>query len=363
MKTDQLSARQLYIIYIVAMLSPLVRGLPQWTVAVAGKGAWLTGLCSFLPMLAVLWLWSGLVGDGVGLADRFKMTLGVGLGKALTTLYIVWVVFLMSVETRQYGQRLLVAGYEGMPLEGFFLIMLGLVLWMSRGKLSALGRMAEVFYLILALTLAVVLGFSLLNLEPSYVLPIWVEEWSGGIKATAVPTGIMLMGVVLLFLWGTVKPSTNDNKQAVRWLAVICLVATLIQLAIIGQLGTAVTLGIDTPFFQLTRGLAISGAFQRMESIVVALWLISDFVLLVLLVHVGKVLVVSVVGERVERWVPWIMVFLVLWVAVGPMADGQQTALLAQRWIPLSNLIFGGLVPLMIAMVMRWKVWLKKHAL
>lgn len=361
MKTDQLSPRQLYIIYIVAIVSPLVRGLPQWTVAVAGKGAWLTGIFSFLPMLMVVWLWSRLVGDGVGLAERFQMTLGKGLGKVLATLYMVWVIFLMSLETRLYGQRLLVAGYEGMPLQGYVLIILGLVIWMSRGTLATLGRMAEMFYLVLAVTLVAVLGFSLWNLNPSYVLPIWIGEISNGVKATTVPTGIMLMGVVLPFLWGSVKQHEGNKKQVIGWLAVVCCLATVIQLAVIGQLGTSVTLGIETPFFQLTRGLAISGAFQRMESIVVALWLLSDFVLLVLLVQVGKVLAVSVVGQSAERWVPWAMTLLVLWVALGPLSDGQETAKIAQRWIPLSNFIFGALVPFIICMIQKWKEWLEMH--
>ena len=55
-KRDSISARQLYGMLFTGLLTPAVRVLPGLTAAVAGKGAWLTGLLAFPPLLGIGWM-------------------------------------------------------------------------------------------------------------------------------------------------------------------------------------------------------------------------------------------------------------------------------------------------------------------
>lgn len=40
---------------------------------------------------------------------------------------------------------------------------------------------------------------------------------------------------------------------------------------------------MDTPFFMMVKGVGVEGAFGRVESVVIALWVLADLALLTLL--------------------------------------------------------------------------------
>ena len=163
MDRDVISARQLYVLLFAALLSPAVRALPCWTVGTAGRGAWLTGLGALPVLLLAAWVLRGLVRKGpVGLVERCLDALGPVLGRGLLLVYIMWGLFLLALEARLYGERMVAAGGKNASLPVLLLILLALVLWMGRKKLAAFARAAEIFYLILIVALGVVLGLVLL---------------------------------------------------------------------------------------------------------------------------------------------------------------------------------------------------------
>ena len=50
-----------------------------------------------------------------------------------------------------------------------------------------------------------------------------------------------------------------------------------------GNFGPGLTARMDTPFFMMVKGIGIEGTFQRVESVIIALWVFSDLALLNLL--------------------------------------------------------------------------------
>lgn len=119
--------------------------LPGATAAVAGEAAWLTGPLLFLPMAALAWLCAALVrGEQGGLSTALQTAFGRGLGRAVSLLYMIWAVFLITVEGRLYAERLLEAGYRSAPPVVFTAILLGILLWVGRKKLGAFARAAEI---------------------------------------------------------------------------------------------------------------------------------------------------------------------------------------------------------------------------
>ena len=50
-----------------------------------------------------------------------------------------------------------------------------------------------------------------------------------------------------------------------------------------GNFGPTLTARADTPFFLMVKGIGIEGTFQRVESLIIALWVFSDLALLALL--------------------------------------------------------------------------------
>ena len=121
----------------------MVRALPTWTAATAGEGAWLTGLLAFPVLLAMGWIFRGLFHAAPadsGLAQIFQTVLGKVLGGGLTIIYGIWALFLLCLQARLYGERMLATGYRNASVTVFLAVLLALVLWMGRKKLSAFTR-------------------------------------------------------------------------------------------------------------------------------------------------------------------------------------------------------------------------------
>ena len=62
-----------------------------------------------------------------------------------------------------------------------------------------------------------------------------------------------------------------------------CVLLTLAQLIMIGNLGVGLCARSESAFFALTKSVGVEGGFQRVESVVAALWTISDLMLTVIL--------------------------------------------------------------------------------
>lgn len=351
MYCDQISARQIYVLLFAALLSPAVRALPGWTAGTAGVGAWLTGLAAFPVLLLLGWLMSGLFRAAPaqsGLADIFRQTLGEILGKGLTIIYMVWGLFVLSLETRLYGERMIAAGSKNASLPVLLLVLLGLVLWLGRKKLAAFARAAEIFYLILAITLGVVLAFSVADLTPENVLPVWTGDLPGVAAATVVPVGIVALGVFAAFLWGNVSPQKGDRPRGVRWLLAGCLTLAFLQFAVLSQLGPVLAAQLEAPFFEVARGVGVAGAFQRVDSVVVALWLLSDLALLGLVLFALRAMVRSVFGPRWEKWTAPIACVAAFFGAVFVIPDGFAARNLASGIELFGSLALGVAVPLLL---------------
>ena len=288
--------------------------LPGATAAVAGEAAWLTGPLLFLPMAALAWLCAALVrGEQGGLSAALQTAFGRGLGRAVSLLYMIWAVFLITVEGRLYAERLLEAGYRSAPPVVFTAILLGILLWVGRTTLGAFARAAEICCLALGLVLALVLLFSILDVSPSYVLPVWLSDLPAAALATLRPAAALSCGAYAAALASRVERREGDRRRGAAWLLAGCAVLGLLQFGILGQLGPGLSSRMDVPFFEVARGVGVQGAFQRVEAVVMAAWIFSDFALLGLLLFAVREMAGEAFGPKWERRaVPWAVVLAFL---------------------------------------------------
>ena len=346
------------VLLFTALLSPMVRALPTWTAATAGEGAWLTGLLAFPVLLAMGWIFRGLFHAAPadsGLAQIFQTVLGKVLGGGLTIIYGIWALFLLCLQARLYGERMLATGYRNASVTVFLAVLLALVLWMGRKKLSAFARATEVFYLALALALGLVLAVSIQDLTPENVLPVWVSDLPGAAAATLVPLGVAGAGVFIAFLGGQITVVEGDRRRCVRWLAAGCLVIAALQFAVLGQLGPDLSAQLEEPFFEVARGVGINGAFQRVESVVVALWAFSDLALLGLLVFACRNMSETLWGERGRKWSVPVVVALTFLGAVFLFPDDFTAQRAASEGVLFGNLLLGFGVPALLRLVQKVK--------
>lgn len=348
MPNDQISARQLRMLLFAALLSPAIQVLPGQTAALAGRGSWLSALPA-LPLMVLLCLALHSLNQALlpnqGLASMIRKALGPVLGSMVLGAYLLWGVVLLGADARRYALRFLSTSYRNAPLVLFIIILLLAALWVARGPLSALARLGEMVCLALAIALGLMLFFGLFQIRAAHVFPLWIQDLPS-IGAACLPVlAVLGYSVFGSFLGGG---GTSGKGKWVKWAAVVCGVLTLLQVVCLGCLGSALTLRTDAPFFMVVKGIGVQGAFERVESVIIALWVLSDLSLLCLILFACRNIIQTIFPRANARaWTAAPAGAAVL-VALFCFPDGYILSDFMEGVVTLGNLVFGFVLPLLI---------------
>lgn len=347
MQETKLSLGQLLAAVYLGLTALAAEALPG---KIGGGGlAWLAPLLLLIPALPLAALAAGKNrGRGAGL----NALLGKGAGRVLAAAFLVWGVFLLGVNVARSARRLSVGGGEGALLA---LLILAMGIWMAWGRIAAFGRSCELFTMAFGLGLVVVVLFALFRIQPDYVLlATWREAAGlpGGVLSTL---GIAGIGVYALFLGEDVEPRKGDRGRVIRWTAALFITQALILLLVLGRLGANLTSMVERPFFQMVAGIGLAGAFQRLEALISALWLLGDLALAGLLLLACRRLLGLTVRKREKGWFSLIPAVPALILAWGFMGQEGLTETLLYLVVPMGGLLIGGLVILLWGLGIRRK--------
>lgn len=338
MKRDRLSLGQWGALLWAAAMAPAAEMLPGPALEWAGKGAWLAPVAAMGILLPLLRLSHG--GDAVALRDGFfrKIILLVGA---------VWMEVLVTLRLVLCARRMLWSGERDGAVWYFLLTLAALALWIGEGRLSALGRAGQIFLVFLLGVAALVLGLSLPRVRADRILPLWTGDIGLVLRAALPAAGNLCWAVLPMQL---LPVQTGGGRGKLLWGAGGCLLLTLAQSIIIGNLGVGLSSLSGSAFFALTKSVGVEGAFQRVESVVSALWMLSDLTVCVILTHA-----IGLVGEDVMFHVKREMVSSIALLAGAGMGLwllrwGAPVEEWNRDWVWLGNL----LTCAMIAVAIRW---------
>lgn len=271
-----------------SLLSPLMRVLPSSSAELAGSASWLCALPAFLVLLLLAALMNALrrqMRPGEGMADIILRFFGPVLGRLLLAAYGAWFLLYAGFILRSGAMRLTATVYQQSGPDPIILIMLALCLVAALGTLRAAARTAVLLRAVLLIALALVTALALPSLTLGNLLPPDLSD------APAVVFGawpiVTVGGVAALFsfLNAYVEPTDRPMKWTLPHLAALCAAAGLICLATVGTFGAALTTKLSYPFFTMSRDVSLSNLHQRIEAVVIVLWVFADFTLCTMLLR------------------------------------------------------------------------------
>lgn len=337
---EKISRTQLMALVWAGVMAPAAESLPALLLPDAGKSAWLSVLLAAPLVLAAGWLLDGLAGE-TGLARALVVRLGPAPGRALLLIYIVWGEVLLTLRLRLCAQRLLASGERDGALWFFLFAFAGVLVWMGRKPLAAFARTGQIFLAVLLAAAGAVLLLSLSRARPERLLPLWWEP--GLLQGAAGAGGVMGWGLFAAFLTGQVKD--QGERKGWHWLfwgGGGCLLLALAQAVILGSLGAELAGRLNNPFFTLAKSIGVEGAFQRVESVISALWTFADLTMGGVLIFAMRAMGEQLFPQRVQGAIPWAAV---LAAAAGALALPELGAARSWSFVPVGNLILGILLP------------------
>lgn len=264
----------------------------------AGSGAWLCPLAAG----AAGWLALRLL---VPLARRLPHRPGPDRG--LWALFLAWGLVVTAAQANRVGLRLS-EDLRGSPLL-LTAVLLALSAWMASGGLEALGRACRIFTLAVGLAFGCIVLFALGGLRWDWLVLFAGPDLAAVPRGAGVTAGTLSVGLFALVLGE--EDGTGEEKVLRRGFLLLPLLA-LATLLVTGRLGPALAASIHRPFFQMVSGLGFQGAFQRLEELVSALWLLGDLALLALLLLCLGRLTARVLPGREGKAAVWVLAGLAL---------------------------------------------------
>ena len=354
-QTDTISPRQFVATAFVCVLSPLIRRFPRTLVLSAGRIAWLTVPAAVPAAALILWLFWLLFHKrpGESFSAILSDVLGGFSGKVLTALYALWLLFYTGFLLRSGAIRFLSTVYQGARPWIFVAGIAAVCALAAAGTVRAVARTAMLLRPLLAAipALAVVLTFK--DADFRMLMPVILEDPAS--DAMAVLKLVNLLGIVLFlsFLGDRIGAPLRVRDWA-GWTGVILALVGLMTVGCLGMFGPELTARMTYPFFMLVRDVTVLGSFERVEPVIIAVWIFADFILLSLLPRIAAGNLrycVSAGTDDPPRWLPPLCTFLAALVAFVLPEDLTVFYLLSERIVPLTSaaLCFG--IPLLTLIV------------
>lgn len=362
---NMISRYQMLCLGFLAMLAPIIRLLPQQVVAKSGGFAWLSALIAIIPLtllylLVFRFLKYALPGEGFG--ELFLRALGKPLGKAAILLFTLWLMFYAGFALRTAADRYINSAYENTSPAIFIVIMLLLALIPLLGRFKNLGRTAESFFPLLILVLALVFAFAFGDVNLLVLPPPSAARLPKLLSGVPIVSIVLSLSVNIGFLEGRISQKRSRVKTAFVWLFLMLAVALLLCFEIVGCFGPELSAKLSYPFFTMVQNISILGILERLDPVVLAMWVIADFVLTstLMFIIVNNLLLLfgfaPAAAEREKRlsmknrrWLIWLTAAVILTLALIMAPDAESLIRLGHEIVPLFTLALNyGLLPLII---------------
>lgn len=322
-----MTEKQLWMIGGLAVLSPLLRVVPETNLRAAGNAGWLSGLAA-LPILALyaLFLRAALrrLPEGKMLED--------GLFAPLRRFLGLWALFYAGFGLRMSAERFFTALGVFTAWQPFALLLAALAAVAAGWGAKPLGRAAQIFLAAVTAALLLALGCALPQMDWGRLGGVSRYD-APSILHGALPTvSVGMTG--LLFLALLAPPGIgSDLKRGGGFLLRLTLTATAISMAAVGVLGAESAQRLSHPFFILLRNISLSRAIERVEALISAVWVLPDLTLLAALLILAR----RLLPVRQKPLPAWMLAAAAFGLAASLSPTAFGLAVWSEKIIPIAG--------------------------
>lgn len=181
-----------------------------------------------------------------------------------------------------------------------FSVLTGLIsIIAALGSSRSLVRFAKLVQPVVLGTLGLFLLFALTSIDYKNLLPVTTGD-ALPVLAASLPV-IDAVGVVLCFscfLEGSCEYQPRRFRSYALWLIPMLVIFLLLNVAVIGRFGAELTSLLTFPFFTIVRNFVFFNALERLEALIVSLWLFPDFLLVSALLYSAQHCLRCLLGEK-----------------------------------------------------------------
>jgi spore germination protein (amino acid permease) len=286
MQDKRIDAKQFFIFTFCLTIGTSILVTPAGLAHTAREDAWIASLVSLFINLgmAVLYIALSRFYPGQTLFEIIESVLGKWLGKIVSLLYIFYFVVLSGTLLGNLGFFLTSEMMPETPIEAIEVLFLVVAVMSARLGIVVLARVSEllfpwVFILFLILVLALTP-----QIQWNHIKPVLEDGWMPVLKAGG-HTAMFQELVVLMMFYPLIKSGAGKWKPYLAGTFAGNVSLFFIVLLSILVLGIEQTENSTFPAFELAKDINVGNFFQRVEGILITIWILTFFIKISLLFH------------------------------------------------------------------------------
>ncbi|OME91930.1 MULTISPECIES: GerAB/ArcD/ProY family transporter [Paenibacillus] len=283
-KYKDIAARQFFILAFGLTIGTSILVTPSGLAHTAREDAWLASLFSiFINLLmVVLYIAIARVYPGQTIFEIHEKVLGKLLGKILSLLYLFYFLILTGTLLGNLGFFLSSEMMPETPIEAIQILFLIAAVMCARMGIIILARVGELMFPWI-IFLFMVLVLSLIpQIDWNHIKPMLEEGWMPVAKAGFHASMFQELIVLMVFL-PLVKGEKKGERALMGGAAAGGFVLSMTVLLSVLILGIEQTENSTFPAFALAKTINLGNFFQRVEGILITLWILTFFIKISLL--------------------------------------------------------------------------------
>ncbi|ANS74465.1 spore gernimation protein [Paenibacillus yonginensis] len=281
---NQIFPRQLFVLTFGLVVGTSILVTPSGLAHTAREDAWIASLVSLSINVLTVLLYIGILRlyPGRTLFQIHEDVLGKILGKLVNLLYLFYFLILTGTLLGNLGFFLSSEMMPETPIEAIQIIFLVAAIVCARKGIIILARVSELMFPWIVLLFLILASSLIPQIHWNHIKPVLEDGWMPVFKA-GFHSSMFEETVVLMTFISMVNGKRNQERTFVLGTAGGGLVLSIIVLLSVLVLGIEQTENSTFPAFALAKTINVGNFFQRVEGILITIWILTFFIKISLL--------------------------------------------------------------------------------
>lgn len=280
---NKISMRQVLLMCVTVEFSPTVRLVGGYAAQAAKQAGWISGILSFIPILILLFILRAFCKKNYKEAHFMYIIrdiMGNIPGRIIIVIYFIWLVLLWSFYIRHFAERIAGTILPNVHISIFIIAVLIIAAIVLGSGITILARMNEVIILVIIFTMYASFLFSLPLVKIQNITPVYFTDILPGFSGSMVLWALYGYLIVFFFFGNQINDKEKLFKLGMYKAVILVISNTLLIIFTIGSLGFSLTARLPRSTFVWIRQISVFGVVERIESIVVEIWIMADFMII-----------------------------------------------------------------------------------
>ncbi|HEY8350227.1 MAG TPA: GerAB/ArcD/ProY family transporter [Clostridia bacterium] len=278
----KISMRQAAFLFMTVTFTPAIRLIPGYATQKARQAAWLSPIFTAVLMVLLVQVWQVLYRKykDKSLMDIYRDIAGPAAGTVILVFYLLWYMVLAALYIRYFAMRLLGAIYPNTDISIFIISMLVVVAYTLGFGMVTFARFNEVVLPFMMFVFFLLFIMMIPNFRTDFLTPVTARSILPAFEASMAPTGLVAYFSFIFIFGDRINNKESISKIGLKLVVFQLVTQVMIIVSIICTFSFRIAQRTQLPYLTAVKQISVFNIFEKVESIVISIWVLSDFVII-----------------------------------------------------------------------------------